>query len=83
MDDALAGHVLDRIAERSRAPFLAYMRPKSAMTDEQLEAVLLFQLNGCFAISKKCGGCGDQRWRGVQEAVDHFIRGGLDACGLE
>ena len=83
MDDALAGHVIDRIAERSRAPFLAYMRPKSALTDEQLEAVLLFQLNGCFAISKKCGGCGDQRWRGVQEAVDHFIRGGLDACGLE
>lgn len=79
MDDALAAHILARIFERFRAPFLAAMRPRSALTDEQLEAILHFQLHGCFAISKRCGGCADERWRGVQEAVDRFVRGGLAA----
>ena len=83
MDDALAAHILARIFERFRAPFLAAMRPRSALTDEQLEAILHFQLHGCFAISKRCGGCGDERWRGVQDAVDCFVRGGLAASARE
>lgn len=46
------------------------------------EAVFRFQMSGCYAVAvSECGRQGD--WPRYQETLDRFIRGGLQALGVQ
>lgn len=78
-DDVASSRLLEKLCELSKEEFITHLMQNSLLTFEQAEAVLYFQMNGCLAINKKMlkNKCTD--WREIQQAVDHFIRAGLES----
>lgn len=78
-DDVASSRLLEKLCELSKEDFVTHLMQNSLLTFEQAEAVLYFQMNGCLAINKRMlkNKCTD--WKEIQQAVDHFIRAGLES----
>ena len=71
--------LLERLCELSKEDFITRLMQNSLLSYEQAEAVLYFQMNGCLAINKRMlkNNCRD--WSRIQQAIDQFIRAGLES----
>ena len=78
-DDVASSCLLEKLCELSKEEFITHLMQNSLLTFEQAEAVLYFQMNGCLAIDKKMLKNKYTDWREIQQAVDHFIRAGLES----
>lgn len=78
-DDVASSCLLEKLCELSKEEFITHLMQNSLLTFEQAEAVLYFQMNGCLAINKKMLKNKYTDWREIQQAVDHFIRAGLES----
>lgn len=78
-DDVASSRLLEKLCELSKEEFITHLMQNSLLTFEQAEAVLYFQMNGCLAINKKMLKNKYTDWREIQQAVDHFIRAGLES----
>lgn len=78
-DDVASSRLLDKLCELSKEDFVTHLMQNSLLTFEQAEAVLYFQMNGCLAINKRMlkNKCTD--WKEIQQAVDSFIKAGLES----
>ena len=78
-DDVASAKLLEKLCELSKENFITALMRNSLLSYEEAEALLYFQMNGCLAINKKMlkNKCTD--WREIQQAVDHFIRAGLES----
>ena len=55
------------------------MEKRSDLSREEIEALAYFQMNGCFAVSKRFAKTKDSLWCPMQNVIDTFIDGGLKA----
>jgi AcrR family transcriptional regulator len=78
LDDALTTQVVDKAIRLYRDRFLKDMLPGSRLSAEQLDALFYFQFSGCFALTKKSIRMDTDRWCGLQNCIDVFLRNGLD-----
>ncbi|MGI6006447.1 MAG: TetR/AcrR family transcriptional regulator [Ruminococcus sp.] len=82
-DDAASARLLDRICELSKEDFITKLMQNSLLSYEQAEAVLYFQMNGCMAINKRMLKNHCQDWGKIQDAIDQFIRSGLESFFIQ
>lgn len=78
-DEIASARFLDRLCELSKEDFVTRLMQNSLLSYEQAEAVLYFQLNGCLAINKRMLKNNCQDWTRIQQAIDQFIRAGLES----
>ena len=78
-DDVASSRLLEKLCELSKEEFVTHLMQNSLLTFEQAEAVLYFQMNGCLAINKRMLKNKCTNWKEIQQAVDHFIRAGLES----
>ena len=78
-DETASARLLDKLCELSKEDFITRLMQNSLLSYEQAEAVLYFQMNGCLAINKRMlkNNCRD--WSRIQQAIDQFIRAGLES----
>ena len=78
-DETASPRLLERLCELSKEDFITRLMQNSLLSYEQAEAVLYFQMNGCLAINKRMlkNNCRD--WSRIQQAIDQFIRAGLES----
>ena len=78
-DETASSRLLERLCELSKEDFITRLMQNSLLSYEQAEAVLYFQMNGCLAVNKRMlkNNCWD--WDQIQQAIDQFIRAGLES----
>ena len=78
-DETASPRLLERLCELSKEDFITRLMQNSLLSYEQAEAVLYFQMNGCLAVNKRMlkNNCWD--WDQIQQAIDQFIRAGLES----
>ena len=78
-DETASPRLLERLCELSKEDFITRLMQNSLLSYEQAEAVLYFQMNGCLAVNKRMlkNNCRD--WDQIQQAIDQFIRAGLES----
>ena len=76
-DDGLRTRVAEKAAQAYRAQLRSRYAVRTDLSEEQLDALFTFQINGCLSALKKNRGCSDGEWAQVQAALDRFIKGGL------
>ena len=77
-DDSLTTRIIGRIEKLHKAEFVADTTARYNISQEQAEAIFLFQTNGCFAISKIGRHFDCNNWIKIREVMDSFIMGGLN-----
>lgn len=75
--DSLRSQAVERLAGSNRDRYIAKLREKTKLSDEVLEAIFYFQLNGCLAVSKRNIGISDDAWGKIQCGVDQLLRNGF------
>ena len=78
-DDVASSRLLEKLCELSKEEFVTHLMQNSLLTFEQAEAVLYFQMNGCLAINKRMLKNKCTNWQEIQQAIDHFIKAGLES----
>ena len=78
-DDALSSRIINRIIAFHLEDFIHHMENRSDLSREEIEALAYFQMNGCFAVSKRFAKTKDSLWCPMQNVIDTFIDGGLKA----
>ena len=78
LDDSLTGRIIKKIEAIHKKDFVAKTMERYKIDENQAEAIFLFQINGCFAISKTGRNLDCDDWIKIRQAVDNFVKGGLD-----
>ena len=79
-DDALDHIVIKKLAELYKDDFiLEIQRIAGFLSAREAEALFYFQINGCFAVSKKYSNLENGEWCPVQNMIDRFIKGGISS----
>lgn len=77
-DEALHSIIVDKMAEVFYEDFYEDMRKRTSLTKLQIEALLYFQLNGCFAVTKKSRHLSESDWCVMKDGIDNMLLKGLD-----
>ncbi len=75
--DSLRTRAVERLADFNRGNYIAKLREKTQLSQEVLEAIFYFQLNGCLAVSKRNIGISDEAWSRIQCGVDSLLKNGF------
>lgn len=75
--DSLRTRAIERLADSSRENYITKLREKTKLSQEVLEAIFYFQLNGCLAVSKRNIGIPDKAWSEIQCGVDALLKNGF------
>lgn len=79
-DDALGHIVVKKLAAIYKEAYMQELRNKGAvLTDQETDALFYFQINGCFAVSKRYSNLENMEWCSVQKVIDQFIKGGINS----
>ena len=79
-DDALGHIVIKKLAELYKDNFIPEIqRIAGSLSEKEAEALFYFQINGCFAVSKKYSNLENGEWCPVQNMIDRFIKGGISS----
>jgi len=82
-DDALGHIVVKKLAAIYKDAYMQEIWNKGAgLTEQEAEALFYFQINGCFAVSKRYSNLGAEEWCPVQNVIDQFIKGGINSIPL-
>ena len=82
-DDALGHIVVKKLAAIYKDAYMREIWNKgTGLTDQEAEALFYFQINGCFAVSKRYSNLGAEEWCPVQNVIDQFIKGGINSIPL-
>lgn len=76
-NDSLSSYIIDKIISLQKDEFISNIISLYNLTYSQAEAILIFQMNGCFAINKYMNK-NNKEWCEIQRTIDKFIK-----CGLE
>ena len=78
--DALDHIVIKKLAELYKDDFICEIqRIAGSLSAREVEALFYFQINGCFAVSKKYSNLENGEWCPVQNMIDRFIKGGISS----
>lgn len=78
MDESLTSRVVEKIASLHKAAFVEEITARCGISPLQAEAIFYFQVNGCYAISKRGRESDCEAWMSVRKVIDGFIAGGLE-----
>ena len=79
LDDTISAQIIEKMAETTKEDYVTWLMSHSLLTFEEAEAIFYFQMNGCLSINKVMlrNHCSD--WKKIQQAIDQFIRAGLES----
>lgn len=77
-NESLTGVILDKITAAHREDFVRIMHSRSSWSKQQLDTLFRFQISGCLSLIRRSGGMDDREWTNAREAVDRFLRKGLE-----
>ena len=80
MDDSLTSVIVSKLTALHEKEFVDRFRDTIPVTDQQLRMLFCFQINGCFAVSKKSKSLTSAEWCSMQGMIDNYINGGIAAC---
>ena len=75
--DSLRSHAIERLSEFNRGNYIMKLREKTKLSQEVLEEIFYFQLNGCLAVSRRNIGISDEAWSKIQCGVDALLKNGF------
>ncbi len=75
--DSLHTRAIERLAGFGRGNYIAKIREKTKLSQEVLDAIFYFQLNGCLAVCKRNIGIPDETWSEIQCGVDALLKNGF------
>ena len=78
-DDTLSSYVVNRLAETYLPSFSTLMKKHTDLNRIQIESIFFFQMNGCFALSKRHRELDRDKWHTIQCTIDDFLKGGFSA----
>ena len=79
-DDSLGHIVVKKLAAIYKDAYMQELKNKgTGLTDQEAEALFYFQINGCFAVSKRYSSLEAAEWCPVQNVIDQFIKGGISS----
>jgi len=82
-DDALGHIVVKKLSAIYKDAYIREIQNSgAALTGQEAEALFYFQINGCFAVSKRYSNLGAEEWCPVQNVIDQFIKGGINSIPL-
>lgn len=82
-DDALGHIIVKKLSAIYKDAYIQEVRNSgAALTDQEVKALFYFQINGCFAVSKRYSNLGAEEWCPVQNVIDQFIKGGISSIPL-
>lgn len=76
--DALRSLVVERIAASGLADFTDRLRERTGLSEEVLQALFYFQLNGCLAVVRQNVALPAERWAHIQCGIDRFLKNGFE-----
>jgi len=83
-DDALGHIVIKKIAAMYQDGYIQEIRNRGlTLSGQEAEALFYFQINGCFAVSKRYIGLENKEWCPVQNVIDQFIKAGISSIPSE
>ena len=83
-DDALGHIVVKKLIDLYKdASIQAIQSRGTALTAQEAEVILYFQINGCFAVSKQYRSLKNEEWCPVQKVIDQFIKAGISSFHSE
>ena len=77
LDDSLNAYLVEKVLSRYEETTLKQLLQNSSLSLEQLQNLLCFQFNGCFAVTKKNIRTKEADWMEIQACIDFFIQSGL------
>ena len=77
LDDSLSAYLVEKVLSRYQETTLQKLGKKALLSPRQLENLICFQFNGCFAVTKKNIRLGQEEWEQTQSCIDRFIQNGL------
>lgn len=77
LDDSLSAYLVEKVLSRYQETTLQKLGKKALLSPRQLENLICFQFNGCFAVMKKNIHLGAEEWEQTQSCIDRFIQSGL------
>ena len=79
-DDTLGHKIIQKLTAIYKDDFVQEIRRKAdTLSDKEAEALFYFQINGCFAVSKRYSNLESGDWCPVQNIIDQFIKGGINS----
>lgn len=83
-DDALDHVVINKLAELYKDDFVHGIQCMAgSLSEKEAEALFYFQINGCFAVSKKYRYLDNGEWCPIQNMIDRFIKSGISSVPTE
>ena len=78
LDESVTERLLQKLSDTCKERYVTYLMEHSRLTFQEAEALFTFQMNGCLAVNRLMlrNHCTD--WKAVQQAIDGFIRAGLE-----
>lgn len=79
LDDSLSSYLVEKVLSRYEETTLKQLLQNSFLSPRQLQNLLCFQFNGCFAVTKKNILLDNAKWNEIQSCIDCFIHNGLSS----
>ena len=76
-NDSLTNYIINKIISKGKNSFINNIMNLCNLPYEQAQSILIFQINGCFAINKYMYKTNKKKWCEIQCVIDKFIEGGL------
>ena len=83
LDDSLSAYLVEKILSGYKETTLRQLSQNSSLSHRQLEDLLCFQFNGCFAVIKRNICLGTSEWEQIRTCIDRFIKSGFEAHCLD
>lgn len=78
-NDDLYSTIVGKISSSFYGDLYATLKEHSSLSDDEIETLSYFQLNGCLAVCRRGLKEGNDRWCAEKRLLDQFISGGLKA----
>ncbi len=76
-DDSLTSLIVNKLTALQEQAFVDRFKDTVNLSEQQLKMLFCFQINGCFAASKRSKGMSSEEWCRMQDIIDTYINGGI------
>ena len=79
LSDSLRERIVDRLSQHSHDGIAAAITSSGKFTEKELQALRVFQMNGCLAVCKQHIALPDEEWSDIQCSIDRLLQFGFQS----
>jgi len=77
LSDSLRSRVVDRLTQCNSSRLLGAIEQSGKFSAKEVQALCVFQMNGCLAVCKQNMQLSDGEWTGIQCSIDRLLQFGF------